>query len=115
MFGKNFSGFVTREEFNESNKRIDAENKRLSHRLDIVEKLDERIYQIIASIEKISLNVEHILKNQEKHEKQIKGHDSRIDSIETKDGKKWNNMMDQIWKLLIAAAVGYFLTKIGIN
>lgn len=115
MFNKHFRGYVTRDEYEEYEKRVDAEHKRLSHRLDIVEKLDERIYQIIANIEKISLNVENILKNQEKHEKQIKGHDSRIDSIETKDSKKWNNMTDQIWKLLIAAAVGYFLTKIGIN
>lgn len=113
IFGK--TGFITREEHDETIKRMESEHKRLNHRMEIVEKMDEKIYQIITSIEKMSANVENMLKAQERQEKRIEGHDSRIDKLESKDSKKWNSMMDQIWKLLIAAVVGYILSKVGLN
>ena len=108
-------GYITKEEHEEFTKRMDAENKRLSHRIELLEKLDEKIYQIIASIEKMSTNVEHMLKNQERQEKRLESHDTRIDSLENKDSKKWNNIMEHMWKALAVAVVGYFLAKMGMQ
>lgn len=116
MFDKNyFRRVVTKEEHIEFAKRVEAEHKRLSHRIELLEKLDEKIHQIIASIEKMSTNVEHMLKNQERQEKRLECHDLRIDSLESKDGKKWNNISEHVWKVLAAAVVGYFLAKMGMQ
>ena len=69
MFGKEYLRcFVSKEEHDEAIKRIEAEQKRTNQRLEILEKLDEKIYQVIGSIEKMSVNVENMLKAQEKQE-----------------------------------------------
>lgn len=115
MFNKPFRGFVSKEEHEEFIKRMEAEQKRLNHRIEIVEKLDEKIYQIIASIEKMSANVEHMLKNQEKQEKRLECHDLRIDSLESKNGKKWDDITSHLWKAVVAAIGLYMLAKMGIG
>ena len=114
MFGKEYLRcFVSKEEHDEVIKRIEAEQKRTNQRLEILEKLDEKIYQVIGSIEKMSVNVENMLKAQEKQEKKIEFHDLRIDSLENKNSKKWEELTGHIWKLVVAGVVGYFLAAVG--
>ena len=110
-----FRCFVSKVEHEEVIKRMEAEQKRINQRLELLEKLDEKIYQVGGSIEKMSVNVENMLKAQEKHEKKLEFHDLRIDSLENKNGKKWEELTGHIWKIVVAGVVGYFLAAVGLG
>ncbi len=105
---------VSRDEFYQYSKRRDEEYKRINNRLELVEKAEEKTYQLISSIERMAASIENIIKIQEKQEKQIEIHDGRLDNLETKSGKKWEDISQHMWKAVAAAIVAYVLYQAGI-
>ncbi len=79
-----------------------------------MEKAEEKTYQLISSIERMAASIENIIKIQEKQEKQIEIHDGRLDNLETKSGKKWEDISQHMWKAVAAAIVAYVLYQAGI-
>lgn len=106
--------YITREEFSQYALREEEGNKRTNRRLEALENLEEKVYQIVSAIDKMSTNVEHMLKALEKQEKRIDEHDVMLDTIATKGSKKWDSIAEHIWKYLAVAIVAYVLYKAGI-
>ena len=81
--------YISREEHNEFRRSMDAENKRLedennrqNHRLEILEETVKQVASISTSVEKLALNMENMLKEQVSQRK-------RLETLESRDGDMW--------------------------
>ncbi|MGN0289829.1 MAG: hypothetical protein ACI4DQ_09475, partial [Lachnospiraceae bacterium] len=92
--------YITREEFAQYVIRGEEGHKRVNRRLESLENMEEKVYQIVSAIDKMSTNVEHMLKALEKQEKRIDEHDVMLDTIATKGSKKWDSIAEHIWKYI---------------
>lgn len=78
--------------------RLHDEEARQNKRIDILE-ADVRSFQSIAmSVEKLALNMELMLKEQEKQ-------GVRLEALESQPGKAWTNMQRTIFNTLLGAIV----------
>lgn len=80
------------------NKRLEDENDRQNHRLEILEEAIKQIASISTSIEKLALNMESMLKEQVSQ-------GNRLEVLESRDGEMWRKMVGYI----LSAVVGVFL------
>ena len=81
--------YISREEHNEFRRSMDAENKRLedennrqNHRLEVLEETVKQVAFISTSVEKLALNMENMLKEQVSQGK-------RLETLESRDGDMW--------------------------
>ena len=98
---------ITRAEHEEFRKRIDEENHRQNRRLEILEKGQEQNSKMIASVEKLALNMENMLKEQERQGK-------RLEILENRDGETWRKVKWHILTLAIGVIAGIIFTRIGL-
>ncbi len=89
-------------EFEHRLTEVEARSKSNVHRLDEVEKRQDDLDELVGTVKVLAVREESV----EKDVKEIKSDVKNIKSIPT---KRW----EQIITLVIAAAVGYFLSKIG--
>lgn len=106
--------YVSREEYAESNKRIEAEHKRLNKRMAIVEDMQKQFNAMAISFKEMNANLTNLLKIQERHERQIEDHDGRLDTMEQKGSKKLDSIIDHSWKIVASGIIAYVLAKIGL-
>ena len=76
--------YISREEHNEFRRSMDAENKRLedennrqNHRLEVLEETVKQVAFISTSVEKLALNMENMLKEQVSQGKRLETLESR--------------------------------------
>lgn len=82
---------------------VEARSKSNVHRLDELEKRQDDLGELVGTVKVLALREENV----EKDVKEIK---TDVKNIKSVPGKRW----EQIITLIIAAAVGYFLSKIGL-
>lgn len=106
--------YITRHEHEEFRRSMEAENKRLedenirqNHRLDILEKTVEQVGKISTSVEKLALNMENMLKEQISQGK-------RLTKLENQDGEKWRKFVGYVLAAVVGGIVTFLLGKIGI-
>lgn len=99
---------ITRAEHEEFRKRIDEENHRQNRRIEILEKGQEQNSKMIASVEKLALNMENMLKEQERQGK-------RLEVLENRDGDTWRKVKWYILTLAIGVIAGIIFTQIGLQ
>ena len=97
---------ISREEHEEFCKRIEAEDRRQNHRIDLLERSSEQISALVASVEKLAMNMENMLKEQESQ-------GERLETLEGRDGEKWRTVTGYLLTAAAGALVTYVLTKIG--
>ena len=73
---------ISRAEHEEFRRRLEAEDGRLNKRLSIVEEDLKNIKELTASVEKLAVNMENMMKIQEKQGK-------RLETLENRDGEMW--------------------------
>ena len=64
-------GYITREEFSQYVDRGKEGFERINHRLRSLEEMETKLHQLITSIERMSSNIDHMIKNQEKQERTL--------------------------------------------
>lgn len=107
------SEYLTRREHEEFAKRMDTENAR---RDDENKRQNERLKQMEAAINKIgdlTVSVEKMAISITTMASEIKQQGERLETIEQKPAKRWNSLVDDITKLIVAALVGFALAKFG--
>lgn len=62
---------------------------------------------LTASIERLTISVQSMVKEQERQGK-------RLETLEGRDGAKWRKLMGYIASALVAGVVGFLLAQIGI-
>lgn len=87
---------ITRGEYEEAIKRVEAEEKRQNKRLDNLEESIATLTELTISIEKIAVNIEQM-------QKELTKQGDRLEKIEAEPGENWKKV---IW-LIVAALVGF--------
>lgn len=87
---------ITRGEYEEAIKRVEAEEKRQNKRLDNLEESIATLTELTISIEKIAVNIEQM-------QKELTKQGERLEKIEAEPGDNWRKV---IW-LIVAALVGF--------
>ena len=89
-------GEITRGEYEEVIKRVEAEEKRQNKRLDNLEESLATLTDLTVSIEKIAVNIEQM-------QKELTKQGDRLEKIEQEPAENWKKV---VW-LVIAALVGF--------
>ncbi|MBR3236963.1 MAG: hypothetical protein IKF99_15570 [Oscillospiraceae bacterium] len=87
---------ITRGEYEEVIKRVEAEEKRQNKRLDNLEESLATLTDLTVSIEKIAVNIEQM-------QKELTKQGDRLEKIEQEPAENWKKV---VW-LVIAALVGF--------
>lgn len=87
---------ITRGEYEEVIKRVEAEEKRQNKRLDTLEESMSTLTELTISIEKIATNIEVM-------QKELTKQGARLEKIEQEPAENWKKV---VW-LVIAACVGF--------
>lgn len=97
---------ISRAEYEEYKKRLDAENRRQDKRIELLEESTKQISALTVSIEKLAQSVESMVKEQEAQGK-------RLESLESKDGEMWRKAVGYIVTAVIGIAIGFIFKQIG--
>ena len=99
-------GYVTRLEYEEHNKRMEDEHKRINARLKKIEEESETNNKLLVSIEKMAVNMENMQEEQ-------KDQGKRLEVLENRDGDMWRKVTGYIITAVIGIVVGYIFTQLG--
>ena len=97
---------ISRAEHEEFRRRLEAEDGRLNKRLSIVEEDLKNIKELTASVEKLAVNMENMMKIQEKQGK-------RLETLENRDGEMWRKVVGYVLTAVISVVVGFVFSRIG--
>ena len=99
---------ITRAEHEEFSRRMDEWNRRQDKRLELLEENVREIGTLTASIERLTISVQGMVKEQERQ-------GQRLETLEDRDGAKWRKLMGYIVSALVAGVVGFLLAQVGIG
>ncbi len=85
---------------------VEARSKSNSHRLDEMEKRQDNLDDLVGTVKVLADREERV----EDDVKEIK---ADVKSIASKPAKRWDNLINQIVTLIVAAIAGFILAKIG--
>ena len=97
---------ISRAEHEEFRKRLEAEDKRLHNRLAVVESDLRDVKALTASVEKLAVNMENMMKMQERQGK-------RLEALECRDGEMWRKVVGYVITAVISVTVGFVFSQIG--
>jgi len=104
---------ITRIEHEEFTRRIEAENKRLSdedkrqnRRIDDLEAAVREMHSLAASVEKLAINMQNMLKSQEQQ-------GERLERLESRDGEMWRQATGYIITTILGAVIGFVFMQMG--
>lgn len=86
---------------------VEERSKSNTHRIGKIEERQDNLEKLAISVEKIAIREENV----EKDVKEIK---SDVKCLTSKPAKKWDNLINQIIAIVVAAIVGFILAKIGL-
>lgn len=99
---------ISRAEHEEFSHRLEDWNKRQDKRLELLEDNVREIGTLTASIERLTISVQGMVKEQERQ-------GQRLETLEDRDGAKWRKLMGYIVSALVAGVVGFLLAQVGIG
>lgn len=97
---------VSRREHEEFAKRIDEENSRQNHRITVLENSMDSLQSLAQSVNKLAVNMENMLKEQEKQGR-------RLEALESRDGEKWRTITSHILTVVLGIVIGFIFHQIG--
>ena len=107
--------FLTRREHEEFEKRMvlecqrrEDEDHRQNKRLEKLEETVSKIEDLTIAIEKMTVSIGTMTT-------ELKSQGERLEAIEAKPGKRWENIVSDVIKLVVAAAVGFTLARLGLS
>lgn len=105
---------ITRAEHEEFCRRMEAENQRLAdedsrqnRRIDALETSFHELSALAASVEKLAVNMEAMLREQEKQGR-------RLETLEGRDGEMWRKVVGYLATAVTGAVIGFAFTQLGI-
>lgn len=99
---------ISRAEHEEFSRRMEDWNRRQDKRLELLEENVREIGTLTASIERLTISVQSMVKEQERQ-------GQRLETLEGRDGAKWRKLMGYIVSALAAGAVGFLLGQVGLS
>lgn len=99
---------ISRAEHEEFSRRMEDWNRRQDKRLELLEENVREIGTLAASIERLTISVQSMVKEQERQ-------GQRLETLEGRDGAKWRKLMGYIVSALAAGVVGFLLGQVGLS
>ncbi|MBR1524362.1 MAG: hypothetical protein IJ641_07895 [Lachnospiraceae bacterium] len=98
---------VSMEVHNEAMRRLDAENDRQNHRIDLLEQNIREISDLTNNVGKLAVSMENMAKEQTRQ-------GERLEELEKQDGKMWRTVVTHVVTLIVGAIIAYALSHIGL-
>ena len=86
---------------------VEERLKSNTHRLDNMEKRQADLDELVTTVKVLAVREEVV-------EKTVKKIESNVESLTSKPGKKWDNLVNQIITIIVAALAGFILAKLGL-
>lgn len=86
---------------------VEDRSKSNSHRLDEIERRQDNLDELVSTVKVLAVR-------EEKVESDVKEIKSDVKSLTGKPAKRWDNLINQIITILVAAIAGFILAKIGL-
>lgn len=86
---------------------VEERSKSNTHRLDELEKRQDNLDELVGTVKVLAVREEAV----ENTVKEIK---ADVKNIAGKDGQRWDNLINQVITILVAAIAGFVLAKIGL-
>lgn len=99
--------YLRRHEHEEFAKGVDREQVRQNKRIADLEATVRQINDLTLSVQKLAINMEHMLVNQTEQSK-------RLEELENRDGEKWRSISMYVLTALIGSVIGFALKQVGI-
>ena len=99
--------YLRRHEHEEFAKGVDREQVRQNKRIADLEVTVRQINNLTLSVQKLAINMEHMLVNQTEQNK-------RLEELENRDGEKWRSISMYVLTALIGAVIGFVLKQAGL-
>lgn len=97
---------ISREEHQEFCKRMEEENRRQNHRIELLEGSVQQIGKLAASVEKMAASLQSMVREQEQQGK-------RLTALESRDGEMWRKIVTYAVTAVIGIIVGFAAKQIG--
>ena len=99
--------YLRRHEHEEFAKGVDREQVRQNKRIADLEVTVRQINNLTLSVQKLAINMEHMLVNQTEQSK-------RLEELENRDGEKWRSISMYVLTVVVGAVLGLALQQVGI-
>lgn len=86
---------------------VESRSKSNAHRLDDVERRQDNLDELVGTVKALVVREENV----ETVVKEIK---NDVKTLTNKPAQRWENLVTEIAKVLVAAAVGFLLAKFGL-
>ena len=100
--------YIGRAEHDEFVRRIEAEDRRQNHRLNLLEETVRQTSVLTISVEKLAVSMERMALEQVEQ-------GNRLKRLEGRDGEKWRSVSRYVMTALAGALLTYMLMQFGIN
>ena len=97
---------ISREEHQEFCKRMEEENRRQNHRIELLEGSVQQLGKLAASVEKMAASLQSMVKEQEQQGK-------RLTALESRDGEMWRKVVTYAVTAAVGIIVGFAAKQIG--
>lgn len=99
--------YLRRHEHEEFAKGVDREQVRQNKRIADLEVATKQINDLTLSVQKLAINMEHMLVNQTEQNK-------RLEELENRDGEKWRSISMYVLTAVVGAVIGFVLKQAGL-
>lgn len=106
--------YITRKEHEEfcrrmetENGRLEDENNRQNKRLSMLEETVRQINDLTISVKEMAVNMANMLEEQKKQ-------GDRLESLEGRDGNRWQKVTDHVITAVVGAVICYILMQVGL-
>lgn len=99
--------YVLNQVFDERLKRVDDENNRQNHRLDLLEKNSNSLNDLVVSVRELALSVKQM-------QEELKRQGDRLTEIEKEPADKWKRLTWLVVTGLVGAVIGFLASKLGL-
>lgn len=97
---------ISREEHQEFCKRMEEENRRQNHRIELLEGSVQQLGKLAASVEKMAASLQSMVREQEQQGK-------RLTVLESRDGEMWRKVVTYAITAAVGIIVGFAAKQIG--
>jgi allophanate hydrolase subunit 1 len=97
---------ITRTEYGEFCKRIDAENNRQNQRIKLLEEQTKQVIDLTLSVRELALSVKQMAETQKKQ-------GEKLEKLENRDGEMWRKVTGYIITAIIGIVIGFVFQQIG--
>ncbi|MEI3521068.1 MAG: hypothetical protein V8Q40_08420 [Anaerosacchariphilus sp.] len=97
---------ISREEHQEFCKRMEEENRRQNHRIELLEGSVQQLSKLAASVEKMAASLQSMVREQEQQ-------GERLTALESRDGEMWRKVVTYAITAAVGIIVGFAAKQIG--